>query len=108
MAFASPVRSAAIMNDLKRLAASFNIRGNKMGDFMTDPKQSFEQILTNLETVVRELEQGGLPLEQALERFESGIKLAREGARRLDEAQRRVEEILEGGDLVPVGETKPD
>ncbi|MCU0663910.1 MAG: exodeoxyribonuclease VII small subunit [Myxococcota bacterium] len=69
---------------------------------MADPHQTFEQILGSLETVVRELEQGGLPLEQALERFETGIKLAREGARRLDEAQRRVEEILEGGEIVPV------
>jgi exodeoxyribonuclease VII small subunit len=54
----------------------------------------FEEILSRLQHVVEELEEGNLPLEKALESFEQGIRLARVGSRRLDEAERRVEILL--------------
>lgn len=69
---------------------------------MNDKKESFEEILHKLEDVVQTLEQGELPLEEALDRFENGVRLSREGAKRLAEAERRIEEILENGDLTPV------
>ena len=36
---------------------------------------SFEEALNQLETIVTELESGGLPLEQALEKFEVAMRL---------------------------------
>jgi exodeoxyribonuclease VII small subunit len=61
-----------------------------------DPRESlsFEQILAQLSSVVEQLEDGEIPLEQALSTFEQGIALSRLGARRLDEAERRIEILL--------------
>ncbi len=64
---------------------------------MAAKKESFEKIVGKLEEVVRDLEEGGLPLEKALSRFEQGVRLSREGASRLEEAERRIEEILADG-----------
>ncbi|MCP4674718.1 MAG: exodeoxyribonuclease VII small subunit [Deltaproteobacteria bacterium] len=64
---------------------------------MAAKKESFEKVLEKLDGVVRDLEEGGLPLEDALSRFEQGVRLSREGAKRLEEAERRIEEILDDG-----------
>ena len=58
----------------------------------------FEEVMDRLQTVVEQLEQGDLPLEQSLAMFEEGVRLSRTGAKRLDEAERRVEELLAAGD----------
>ncbi len=68
-------------------------------------KQGFDDILAELGQVVDRLEQGDLPLEEALERFERGVQLAREGERILGEAERRVEILLstkDGDGLAPL------
>jgi exodeoxyribonuclease VII small subunit len=64
---------------------------------MAEKKESFEKMLDKLEQVVRDLEAGELPLEEALKHFEKGIKLSRSCAKRLDAAERRIEEILKDG-----------
>ncbi len=69
---------------------------------MSREKETFEEILEKLEEVIRTLEVGELPLEEALDRFEKGVRLSREGAKRLAEAERRIEEILDDGTLGPV------
>jgi exodeoxyribonuclease VII small subunit len=58
----------------------------------------FEEVMERLQTVVEQLEEGDLPLEQSLAMFEEGVRLSRAGAKRLDEAERRVEELLAAGD----------
>ena len=58
----------------------------------------FEDVMERLQTVVEQLEEGDLPLEQSLAMFEEGVRLSRAGAKRLDEAERRVEELLVAGD----------
>jgi exodeoxyribonuclease VII small subunit len=55
---------------------------------------SFEQIVEQLSAVVTQLEDGALPLEQALATFERGVALSRLGSRRLDEAERRIEVLM--------------
>jgi exodeoxyribonuclease VII small subunit len=55
---------------------------------------SFEQIVEQLSVVVEQLEDGELPLEQALTKFEQGVALSRLGTQRLDEAERRIEVLL--------------
>jgi exodeoxyribonuclease VII small subunit len=59
----------------------------------TKPK-SFEASLEELERIVRELEQGELPLERSLELFEHGVKLSRECQERLNQAERRIEILM--------------
>jgi exodeoxyribonuclease VII small subunit len=57
-------------------------------------EKKFEAALARLEELVKELEQGDLPLEQSLKLFEEGIKLSRICNRRLEDAERRVEILL--------------
>lgn len=56
--------------------------------------RTFEASLEALEKIVRELEQGDLPLENSLELFERGIHLSRECQARLHQAERRIEVLL--------------
>ena len=56
--------------------------------------KSFESSLEELERIVRELEQGELPLERSLELFEQGVKLSRECQDRLNQAERRIEILM--------------
>jgi exodeoxyribonuclease VII small subunit len=57
-------------------------------------EKKFEDALTRLEAIVKELETGDLPLDLSLKLFEEGIKLSRICNKRLEEAERRVEVLL--------------
>ena len=59
-------------------------------------KQAFdlEKALSDLETLVEELESGDLPLEKAMKKFEDGIKLTRSCQSALKEAEQKVEILL--------------
>ena len=56
---------------------------------------SFEEALAALEGVVDKLEDGELPLEQALTEFERGVALSRRCGEELDAADRRIEVLIE-------------
>jgi exodeoxyribonuclease VII small subunit len=58
-----------------------------------DEKRTFEQALTELETHVRRLDGGELPLEESLSTFEAGVKLIRECSELLDDAEQRITEL---------------
>lgn len=64
-------------------------------------EKTFEASLNQLETIVRQLEEGDLPLEESLKLFEKGVKLARECRDRLNDAERRIEILMkdENGNL---------
>ena len=69
---------------------------------MDDPNiKDFESALAELETIVKTLEDGQLPLEQSLERFERGIALSRFCHSRLEDAERRIELLTERGQTRP-------
>jgi exodeoxyribonuclease VII small subunit len=57
--------------------------------------RTFDESLRLLETIVRQLESGELPLERALDLFEQGIGLARHCQSHLEVAERRVEVLLQ-------------
>lgn len=59
-------------------------------------RKTFEDALNQLESIVAQLEDGDLPLEEALRLFEEGIKLSRFCSQKLNEAQKRVEVLLKG------------
>ena len=58
------------------------------------PLASFEAGLQELETVVKELESGDLPLEQAILLFERGVALSETCRKQLESAESRVETLL--------------
>ena len=60
----------------------------------TEPSVSFESALQELETIVRRLETGELPLEEALNEFEKGVKLAKTGQQTLQKAEQPVQILL--------------
>ena len=57
-----------------------------------------EKSLAELEKIVATLEEGDIPLEQALKQFEKGIKLSRDCQTALQSAEQRVQ-VLMNGDL---------
>lgn len=58
-------------------------------------KKSFEQSLKQLEQIVRELESGDLPLEQALKKFEEGMELSKFCSQKLEETERRITQLMQ-------------
>jgi exodeoxyribonuclease VII small subunit len=54
----------------------------------------FEQSLSELEALVTKLEQGDVPLEDALRTFERGVALTRQCQTALRTAQQKVEMLL--------------
>ena len=68
----------------------------------TEGPLSFEVGLQQLETIVKEMESGELPLERALELFERGMKLSDACRKQLEEAETRVEILMKrAGDVQP-------
>jgi exodeoxyribonuclease VII small subunit len=61
---------------------------------------NFEQGLTDLELVVKELESGDLPLEKAIQIFERGVTLSERCRKELEDAETRVEILLKRGDKI--------
>ena len=55
---------------------------------------SFEGALEQLETTVGRLEEGEMPLEEALELFEKGVALSRQCTETLEAAERRIEILV--------------
>ena len=55
---------------------------------------SFEADLDELEKLVKRMEAGDLPLEEALRLFERGVELGDACRKRLDEAETRIEILL--------------
>jgi exodeoxyribonuclease VII small subunit len=69
---------------------------------MSDPQKPvpFEASLAELESVVKELEAGEVPLERALELFEKGVQLSDACRKQLEEAEIKVEVLMRRGDKV--------
>lgn len=63
--------------------------------------KDFEAAIAELESIVKKLEEGDLPLETSLELYERGVQLSRFCHSRLEEAERRIEIVNERGELRP-------
>lgn len=62
-------------------------------------KQTFEEALTRLEEVVRELEGNQLPLDRALELFAEGISLSKYCNGCLEQAEQKIQLLMADGQL---------
>jgi len=65
-----------------------------MPEESSQPAESFEASLDELEKVVKELEEGDLPLERSLELFEKGMALSETCRKQLENAETRVEMLI--------------
>jgi exodeoxyribonuclease VII small subunit len=63
--------------------------------------KDFEAAISELESIVKKLEEGDLALEQSLALYERGVQLSRFCHSRLEDAERRIEILSERGDLRP-------
>jgi exodeoxyribonuclease VII small subunit len=66
---------------------------------MTESIKNFESAIAELEQIVKQLEDGDLPLDRSLALFERGVELSRYCHDQLGAAQRRIEVLTERGDL---------
>ena len=62
---------------------------------------NFEKAMSQLEELVEGMEQGELPLEDALKHFEKGISLASDCQQALSQAEQKVTQLIEkNGELL--------
>lgn len=51
----------------------------------------FEKAMERLEKIVEDLENGNIPLEEALKKYEEGVKLSKVCQKRLSQAEKKIE-----------------
>lgn len=68
---------------------------------MNSENPSFEQLFSELESIVARLEGGNLTLDQSLAWFQQGIKLAKQCGEMLDRAELQVRELSIGANGEP-------
>ena len=63
-------------------------------------EKTFEENITNLESIVKDLESGNVPLDDAINKFNEAMKLAKECNDKLKNAEDNINKILkENGKL---------
>lgn len=77
---------------------AWNIRGNLSvgtGEEVSRKKsEAFEDALKRLQQIVEKLEQGNLPLEEAIQAFTEGMQLVHFCTCKLEEAEKKVEMLV--------------
>lgn len=64
---------------------------------------TFEAGLQQLEAIVKEMENGDLPLERAIELFENGMKLSESCRKQIEAAETKVEILMRrAGEMQPM------
>jgi len=66
---------------------------------MSTSIKDFESAIAELEKIVKQLEEGDMPLEKSLALFERGVELSRYCHEQLGAAERRIELLTDRGDL---------
>ena len=69
---------------------------------MSEQSKSFEQSIDRLDAIVRSLEQGNVPLEEALKLFQEGTGLVKSCDEMLTKAELEVVKLMKGADGAPV------
>ncbi|KJL02500.1 exodeoxyribonuclease VII small subunit [Priestia aryabhattai] len=68
----------------------------------TNKEYTFEEAMEKLETIVNKLEEGDVPLEEAIQQFQEGMTLSKFCHDRLQHIEKQMETILrEDGTLEP-------
>lgn len=91
----SPPKSAGASSRSKAIDRKRGRKKGKTNGKADDAEAlSFEGALEQLETTVGRLEEGEMPLEEALELFEKGIGLSRQCTQTLEAAEKRIEILI--------------
>ena len=69
---------------------------------MSERSMTFEASVARLDEIVKQMEQGNVPLDQALALFQEGTALVKSCSRLLDEAELTVVQLMKGADGAPV------
>ena len=68
---------------------------------MSEKSQTFEASMQRLEEIVRQLEQGNVPLEASLELFQEGTALVKSCTALLDGAEQQIVKLMKTADGTP-------
>ena len=67
---------------------------------MANKEKTFEEKLTELEEIIKELENGNVDLDSAIKKYTEAMNIAKECSKTLDSAEKAVNKILkENGKL---------
>jgi exodeoxyribonuclease VII small subunit len=66
---------------------------------MPESIKDFESAIAELDAIVKQMEEGDLPLDKSLALYERGVTLSRYCQEQLAAAERRIEQLTERGDL---------
>lgn len=66
---------------------------------MSSKIKDFESAISELETIVKNLDEGNLPLEKSLKLFERGVELSRYCHTQLEAAEEKLEILTERGEI---------
>lgn len=79
-----------------RLKLKFYRKGAKK----MENEKSFEEMIVELEDIVKSLEKDNLNLDESITKFENGMKIAKECNQKIEEAEKRITILLnENGEL---------
>lgn len=62
---------------------------------MSEPKMNFDEALSQLEQIVRQLEGGNLPLERSIELYKQGMSLSNECHQKLQQIEAEVAKLVD-------------
>ncbi len=68
---------------------------------MSEKSQTFEASMQRLEEIVRQLEQGNVPLEASLKLFQEGTALVKSCTALLDGAEQQIVKLMKTADGTP-------
>ena len=68
---------------------------------MSETSKTFEQSITRLDEIVKLMERGSVPLEQALQLFQEGTALVDTCGKLLDKAELEVVKLMKTADGTP-------
>ncbi len=66
----------------------------------TEKSLDFEQAMERLESLVNQMENGNLSIEQSLQSFEEGIRLTRQCQKILEDAEQKVKVLTEENGVI--------
>ena len=69
---------------------------------MEQESKTFEQSMARLDAIVRQMEQGNVPLEESLKLFQEGTGLVQTCTQLLDQAELEVVKLMKGAGGAPV------
>ncbi|MCY8136737.1 exodeoxyribonuclease VII small subunit [Bacillus inaquosorum] len=80
-----------------------------MTDVKKNEKMTFEEAMKGLESIVSKLEEGDVPLEQAINYFQEGMALSKMCHEKLQKVEKQMDFILkEDGELAPFSVQEED